>query len=68
MMMAGKEKNSAADSGLRTVEEWREQRETADAVFTGTCARNGWRGGRQITEAEYDKAVAEFLREPLGRR
>lgn len=66
--MANKEKGAAADSMMRTVAEWKELRKTEPAVFAGACARNGWHGGRQISETEYDKAVADFLREPLGGR
>ncbi len=45
---------------LWDVEQLRILRGTPAAIFVGTMARMGWRPGKQVTEAEYDTAVAGF--------
>lgn len=65
--MAAKTAEAAA-KGPAAVEELKKKYDTTDVIFTGVAAANGWKAGKKITEEEYTKAVAAFLRAPLGRR
>lgn len=49
-----------ATTELITIEKLRTKHKTRAATFAGVCAAKGWRPGKQITEADYVAAVAEF--------
>lgn len=47
-------------SDLYKVEEWAERKKTDPATLAGARARHGWAKGRQLTEKEYDDAIAQI--------
>lgn len=63
--MAGKKEEADI---LFAVEDLKKKYDTTDVIFSGVSAKNGWRPGKMLPEAAYVKAVAEFLKAPLGRR
>lgn len=52
---------------LRTIEAWRQEKGTSRPLYAGTCIAFGWRPGKEVTEQEYDKAVASFGGAVMGR-
>ena len=52
----------------KSIEELKTIKETPDAVFEGVKAMMEWTSGRQVTEEEYDAAVAEFNNAPIDGR
>ena len=52
----------------KSIEELKTIKETPDAVFEGVKAMMEWTNGRQVTEEEYDAAVAEFNNSPIDGR
>ena len=52
----------------KSIEELKTIKETPDAVFEGVKAMMEWTNGRQVTEGEYDAAVAEFNNDPIDGR
>lgn len=48
------------------IEELKSMKGTPDAVFEGMKAASGWRGGKMVTEQEYDATEKEFLNAPMG--
>ena len=52
----------------KSLEELKTIKETPDAVFEGVKAMMEWTNGRQVTEEEYDAAVAEFNNAPIDGR
>lgn len=65
---AGLKNGETFNGGYYAVEELRESLDTVAAVFAGTKAANGWKSGRQVTEAEYIQAVERFETSAAGRR
>lgn len=51
---------------LRKIEELARQLSTPDWVLEGAKVHYDWGGGREMTEADYRKAVERFLRSPVG--
>ena len=45
-----------------------EKHKLGPVVFIGICAANRWQTGKCVTEAEFDKAVADFLNRPIAGR
>jgi|GEM_PF-413891 len=45
---------------LFEINELRRKNKIGNAIFSGVCAANGWRPGKQISEEEFAQAVAEF--------
>lgn len=56
------------ESNVNSVEELKAKYDTTDVIFSGVCAKYNWHAGKMMPENEYVKAVADFLRAPLGRR
>ena len=56
------------ETEIKSIEELKTVKETPDAVFEGVKAMTGWTGGREVTEEEYDAAVAEFNFAPIDGR
>lgn len=54
--------------GYKSIEELKAIKETPDTVFEGVKAMMEWTNGRQVTEEEYDTAVAEFNNAPIDGR
>lgn len=52
----------------KSIEELKTIKETPDTVFEGAKAMMEWTNGRQVTEEEYDAAVAEFNNAPIDGR
>ena len=52
----------------KSIEELKVIKETPDTVFEGVKAMMEWTNGRQVTEGEYDAAVAEFNNAPIDGR
>ncbi len=50
---------------LHTIEELQKKNQIKKAVFAGACAANGWRPGKQLTEAEFLAAIAKFTGAPM---
>jgi hypothetical protein len=65
MYMANKKETV---DNLLTVEALKEKYDTTDVIFVGVSTKKEWVPGKMISESEYVKAVAEFLKAPLGRR
>lgn len=61
-------KTETTSEKLLAVEELQKKYDTTNVIYAGVAAANGWQRGRKVTEAEYAKAVAAFLKAPLGRR
>lgn len=59
--------NPDASTDMYEVTEWMDRLGTPKAVFIGTATMNGWRPGKQVSEAEYIKAVECFSSAPAGR-
>lgn len=55
-----------ASEQLQAVEALAAARKTPAPVFSGVCSAQGWRQGKQVSPAQYDAAVASFLRSPIG--
>ena len=68
--MASKETKKAQSKSLQyfSIEEIKEKTSTPEPVFCGVCSAEGWKDGKQVTEDEYNAAVAMFLQCPMGRR
>ena len=54
-----------ASASLKGIEQLKEEQDVPDAVFEGVKAANGWKAGRQVTEADFSRAVSVFLRAPI---
>ena len=52
----------------KSIEELKAIKETPDTAFEGVKAMMEWTNGRQVTEEEYDAAVAEFNNAPIDGR
>lgn len=65
-MAVKKEENLQPE--FAAVEELQKRFSTPKAVYDGTKAMMGWRAGKQLTEAEYIKAVERFSTAAAGRR
>lgn len=52
----------------KSIEELKVIKETPDTVFEGVKAMMEWTNGRQVSEGEYDAAVAEFNNAPIDGR
>lgn len=52
---------------LATIEQWHIKKKLPAAVHLGAIVRAGWSAGKAVTEAEYDAAVADYLKSPAGR-
>lgn len=50
---------------LHTIEELQEKEQIKRAVFAGACAANGWKPGKQLTEAEFLAAIDKFTGAPM---
>ncbi len=46
-------------------EKLREKNSIRRTVFAGVCAANGWKPGKQLTEAEFLAAVAKVTGAPM---
>ena len=60
----------AADKSVsvtyKSIEELQVKQGISDAVFEGVKVSNGWKAGKQITDAEFEKACSEFLKAPVS--
>ncbi len=52
----------------KAIEELKGIHNTSDAVFEGVKAANGWKTGKMVTVAEYEKAVTAFGKAPIDGR
>lgn len=41
---------------------------TTEAVFSGMCALRGWKKGKMVSEAEYEKAAEDFMGSPIDQK
>lgn len=56
-------------TAMMTIEELRRKFDVPDAVFEGTKAANGWKGGKQVEEQDFRDACEAFRKAPTdGRR
>jgi len=46
---------------METIEKLKSKLKISNAVFAGVKAANGWRTGKQVTQAEFETAVDDFL-------
>lgn len=60
--------NKSIGDEIHSVEELKKKYDTTDVIYAGVAAKNGWSAGKKVTENEYTRAVAAFLKAPLGRR
>lgn len=51
-------------ASVKEIEKHKEVLGISDAVFEGVKAANGWKSGKQVTEDEFRKACAAFLKAP----
>lgn len=58
--------NAKVPEQLQAVEALAAAKATPAPVFIGACSAQGWYAGKQVTPAQYDAAVASFLRSPIG--
>lgn len=58
------EANKAAS--LKNIEQLKQELGVSDAVFEGTKAANGWKGGRQVEEQEFREACEAFRKAPVN--
>lgn len=49
----------------KTVDEWAKIKGTLAMVLAGAKHHHRWPLGQELTEAEYDKAIAAYLKEPI---
>ena len=53
-------------ASLKSIEELKQELGVPDAVFEGTKAANGWKGGRQVDGQEFKEACEAFRKAPVG--
>lgn len=58
--MADNKKTAA----VKEIEKHKKELGISNAVFEGVKAANGWKSGKQVTEDEFRKACAAFLKAP----
>lgn len=56
----------AATSELFSIEELKTKFDTPEAAFHGARILAGWSPGKMVSEADYQKALDGFLKNPLG--
>jgi len=66
--MADKEKAPARkpEPELHTIEELARQVGTPPWILAGAKVHYGWGAGKQMSEAEYRRAIDRFRRSPIG--
>lgn len=64
-MAQTKQETAAA---LKGIEQLKADHKVSDAVFEGMKAANGWKTGKQVTEAEFTKACENFCKAPVDGR
>lgn len=57
-----------SEAVYESIENLKIKRSTPNAVFEGAKAFKNWHEGKQVTEAEYDKAIDEFKKTPADGR
>lgn len=45
---------------VRTVREWKILKKTKEYMYAATLAKMGWREGKEVSEADYMKALASL--------
>lgn len=55
-----------AEATQRTIEDLAREQKTPAWVLAGATVHYGWGAGLEMTEAEYQQAIARFLKSPVG--
>lgn len=55
----------AASSALKNIEALQKDSGVTESVHEAVKAANGWRKGKELTIADYKKAVENFLKAPI---
>lgn len=58
-------KVSDAKTELKPIEEWCKDLNTSVGIYAGIKAANKWRAGKEVTKAEFEKAIDKFLKAPI---
>ena len=64
--MAVPSKGNNREPQLIEIERLKEQHKTSEAIYQGLLARERWKPGKQVTEAEYQQALNRFLSGPIS--
>jgi|GEM_PF-2181836 hypothetical protein len=65
-MEQNKTKKDTSSPELISIEELKKKYKTSDMVFSGIKALENWRTGKVISEADYQKALDEFMKAPMS--
>ncbi|MDL2288273.1 hypothetical protein LJC32_02710 [Oscillospiraceae bacterium OttesenSCG-928-F05] len=52
---------------LEAIKDLASRKHVTGAVLRGVCAAYGWHPERRITEVEFDRACADYLKAPIGK-
>lgn len=66
--MGKKEGQPEPDKGLLPIEELARNKKLRPSILPGLMRSNGWAAGKAMTEADFDKAVKDWLSQPVHGR
>jgi len=54
------------ETSTATIEALAQKYRVPNAFISGVCVAQGWRPGKQVTHAEFEKALASFKKSKIG--